>query len=66
MVVAGPMTRFAGDLAPLVKVLVGPNVSQLNLDQDVDVTKISIYYMLDNNDIMCSSIRSEVKKSLQR
>lgn len=66
MVCAGPMTKYAVDLAPLIKVLVGDNISKLSLDEDVEVKEIKIHYMFENKDIMCSAIRSEVLQIMQR
>jgi fatty acid amide hydrolase 2 len=35
MVTAGPMSRYAQDLLPFLKVLVGNNISQLQLNAEV-------------------------------
>lgn len=61
MVSLGPIVRYAEDLAPLIKVLVGENVSKLKLDDDVDIGNIKIFYMSENRDIFCSSMRGEMK-----
>lgn len=67
MVVAGPMTRYASDLKPIFEVLVGPkNVNILKLDEKVDVKKLRYFYCLDNGDLKCSAISSEVKKSIDK
>lgn len=66
MVSLGPIVRYAEDLAPLIKVLVGENVSRLKLDENVDVKKIKIYYMGENRDILCSSLRGEMKDMFRK
>lgn len=67
MVVAGPMTRYAADLRPIFEVLVGPkNTNVLKLDEKVDVKKLRYFYCLDNGDLKCSSLSSEVKKSIDK
>ena len=35
MVTAGPMTRFAEDIIPILKILLGENVKKLHLDAKV-------------------------------
>lgn len=67
MVVAGPMTRYAVDLKPIFEILVGPkNASALRLSEKVDVKKLRYFYCLDNGDMKCSAISSEVKNSIER
>jgi fatty acid amide hydrolase 2 len=67
MVVAGPMTRYAMDLKPIFEILVGPkNANILKLSEKVDVKKLRYFYCLDNGDMKCSGISSEVKKSIER
>lgn len=45
LTVAGPMTKCAEDLLPLLKVLASPNLNKLKLDEPVDVTKLNVCYM---------------------
>lgn len=67
MVVAGPMTRYAVDLKPILEVLVGSrNANILKLSDQVDVKKLRYFYCLDNGDMKCSGICSEVKKSIDK
>lgn len=67
MVVVGPMTRYAMDLKPIFEVLVGPkNANFLKLHEKVDVKKLRYFYSLDNGDLKCSAICSEIKKSIDR
>lgn len=67
MVVAGPMTRYAMDLKPIFQVLVGAkNASVLKLSEQVDVKKLRYFYCLDNGDMKCSAICSEVRQSIDK
>lgn len=66
MVCLGPIVRYAEDLAPLIKIMVGKNVFQLKLDDKVAVKDIKIYYMMENNDIFCSSIHGDMKNAFRR
>ncbi|KAG6443341.1 fatty-acid amide hydrolase 2-B [Manduca sexta] len=45
----GPMTRFAVDLKPILKILSGENASKLNLDEPVDIQKIKFFYQISND-----------------
>lgn len=45
--VLGPMTRYAKDLRLVLKVISGKNASLLKLNEDVDLSKLTIYYMVD-------------------
>lgn len=44
----GPMSRYAVDLKPALKVMAGENASKLNLDEPVDVSTIKIFYQTDD------------------
>lgn len=67
MVVAGPMTRYASDLKPIFEVLVGPKTaSLLKLSEHVDVKKLRYFYCLDNGDMKCSPLCSDVKNTVQK
>ncbi|KAL3272640.1 hypothetical protein HHI36_014105 [Cryptolaemus montrouzieri] len=66
MVVPGPMTRYAEDIIPLLKVLTDENASKLKLDKHVDLKDITIYYIDDPQDPFISMIRDEMKESFKR
>lgn len=62
MVAAGPMSRYATDLMPILKVLAGPKISEsLNLNQSVDLKKLRYFYIPSNNMKQCNPIRREVQ-----
>lgn len=47
----GPMTRYAVDLAPMLKLMIKPEyLERLRLDEPVDLSKIKIYFCEDIND----------------
>lgn len=56
----GPMTRYACDLVPLLKVLAGPRVDKLRLDEPVDLTKLKIYYIEDLGDPLASACNYDI------
>ncbi|XP_044760652.1 fatty-acid amide hydrolase 2 [Coccinella septempunctata] len=66
MVVPGPMTRYAEDIIPLLKVLLDENASKLKLDQRVDIESINIYYIDDPLDPTISAMREEMKECLKK
>ncbi|XP_060612302.2 fatty-acid amide hydrolase 2 [Anolis sagrei] len=41
----GPMCRYAEDLEPMLRVMAGPNISKLKLDEPVSLEKIKFYSM---------------------
>ncbi|XP_043274619.1 fatty-acid amide hydrolase 2-A [Venturia canescens] len=63
----GPMCRYATDLAPILKVLAGENASMLNLDEKVDISKLKVYYMLDDGgQLLVSPVDHEIKDGIKR
>lgn len=66
MVVAGPMSRHAKDLAPLLKVLVGSNIDKLKLDTPVDISSLKYFYVEESKDARASSICVELRQLMRR
>lgn len=66
MVTAGPISRYASDLIPMIKVLARNNVSKLSLDKPVDVKDIKVYYMDEKRYFLVSTIRPEMKEIFRR
>lgn len=60
----GPLTRYACDLVPMLKILAGPKVDQLNLDEPVDLSKLKLYYIEDLNDPLASKCNSDIIKGM--
>lgn len=47
MITIGPMSRFAEDLELGIKALAGSSVDILNLDKQVNINELKVYYMTD-------------------
>lgn len=61
----GPMTRYACDLAPMLKVLAGQKADKLKLDEPVDLSKLRIYYVEDLGDPLASKCNSDILTGLR-
>ncbi|ETN61596.1 amidase [Anopheles darlingi] len=67
MVVAGPMTRYATDLLPIMKVLVGPEkVIALKFDEPTDIRKLRYFYITESGDIKCSAVQTTLQNAMKR
>uniref|UniRef100_A0A1B0GQF6 Uncharacterized protein n=1 Tax=Phlebotomus papatasi TaxID=29031 RepID=A0A1B0GQF6_PHLPP len=44
----GPMSRYATDLKPMLKIIAGDNASKLRLDEPVDLSRVKIFYQTDD------------------
>lgn len=66
MVTAGVLARYAEELAPLYKVLLGDKVGRLKLDEKVDVGNVDVYFVFESGDPKCSTIRSEMCEAFAR
>ncbi|KAI6207733.1 DNA RNA helicase domain containing protein [Aphelenchoides besseyi] len=67
MISLGPLVRYAGDLQLMLKVMVGPEMSQkLKLDKPVDLRKIRVFYMRGLDDITASPLDVDCQNALQR
>jgi fatty acid amide hydrolase 2 len=61
----GPMTRFACDLKPSLKAMAADGISNLpKLDDPVDFSKVTIYYMVDDLDPVKTRVCPEIKSSI--
>ena len=61
----GPMSRYASDLVPMMKVLVKPDID-LRLDVPVNLRNLKIFYMTDDGgNPFVSPVHSELKKAQQ-
>lgn len=65
--VVGPMSRYATDLLPMLKVLACDKVNHLKLDERVNVTKLKYYYMDDDSgSVLVSPVEKEIKEALHK
>lgn len=63
MVVAGPMTRHARDLMPILKVIADPKMTEsLKLNQHVDIKKLRYFYIPSNNMPQCNPINQDAQQ----
>lgn len=60
----GPMTRYACDLAPMLKVLAGAKAEKLRLDEPVDLSKLRVYFVDELGDPLASSCNSDILKGV--
>lgn len=67
MVVAGPMTRYAKDLLPLLRVLIEPNKrNTLKLDESVNVRKLKYYYIRESGNHRCTPVSGELQEAMTK
>lgn len=67
MVVAGPMSRSAKDLMPLMKILVDPSkVDELKLDEPVDTRKLKYYYIRGSDEFRCTPVSIELQSAMTK
>lgn len=63
----GPMTRFACDLKPMLKAMAGEDIKKLpKIDDPVDFSRLTIYYMLDDEDPLKTRVRPQIKEAILR
>ncbi|GAV03529.1 hypothetical protein RvY_13936 [Ramazzottius varieornatus] len=63
--VTGPMCRFSEDLIPMYKVLLASKADRLLLDQPVDLSKLKLYFAVDDGGFpLISPVQTSIKKAL--
>lgn len=62
----GPMARFATDLKPMLKAMAGPSIkdSLPHVDDDVDFSAVSVFYMLDDEDPFKTPVTGQVRRAI--
>lgn len=65
--VVGPMTRYSIDLRLMTKIMSDSKIlPSLNLDEKVDLSKLTVYYMLDaGSSIIMPSVDNEIKNAIK-
>lgn len=66
MIVPGPMSKHAEDLIPVLKVLVGTNIGKLQLDEDVNMSKVKMYFITECGDPLTRPVNHEMKTVFKR
>ncbi|KAK1133825.1 hypothetical protein K0M31_011612 [Melipona bicolor] len=63
----GPMSRYAQDLLPTLKILAHKNVDLLRLDEKVDISKVKFYYMEDDGgQFLTSAVEPEIREAMRK
>lgn len=62
----GPMSRYACDLKPVLKVIAGEKAPIFRLDEPVDLSQSKFYFLLDDNDPLKTKVSPDVKDAIQR
>lgn len=63
----GPMSRYAEDLAPMLKVLANKNADKLRLDEKINVRDMKVYYMEDDGGSpLTNGVSREIKAAIQK
>lgn len=61
----GPMSRFATDLKPMLKIIAGNNAAKLRLDDPVDLSKVNIFYQDDcGGSPIVTPVQQDIKQAL--
>lgn len=61
----GPMSRFATDLRPMLKIIAGANAPKLRLDEPVDLSRVKIFYQEDcGGSPIVSPVHPDIKHAL--
>lgn len=66
MAQAGPICKKAEDLIPFLKVIVGDKISQLKLDDPVDLKSLNIFYQEESGDIRASKMNSAMLNTMKK
>ncbi|XP_047510448.1 fatty-acid amide hydrolase 2-A-like [Pieris napi] len=65
--VVGPMSRHAEDLTLLMRVMGNGQCEQLSLDEEVDVSKLQVYYMTEaSSSAAIIPVEAELKQAVTR
>lgn len=63
----GPMSRYATDLKPILKVIAAANADKLNLDEHVDIKRVKIYYQTsDGGAPFISTVDEDITEAMNK
>ncbi|XP_012527396.1 fatty-acid amide hydrolase 2 [Monomorium pharaonis] len=62
----GPLCRKTEDLTPFLKVLIGPNVTKLKLDEVVNVKNLKVFYQESSGDLKTSKVNRTMRATLMK
>ncbi|KAH0950874.1 hypothetical protein HN011_011884 [Eciton burchellii] len=66
MVSVGPACRKTEDLVPFMKVLIGPNISKVKLDEPVNVKNLKVFYQENSGDLRASKVSKAMRTALMK
>jgi len=66
MVSVGPACRKTEDLVPFMKVLIGPNISKVKLDEPVNVKNLKVFYQKNSGDLRASKVSKVMQAALMK
>jgi len=66
MCTVGPLCRKAEDLTPFLKVLIGPNVTKLKLDEPVNLKNLKVFYQESSGDLRASKVNNIMRATLMK
>ncbi|KAG8253323.1 hypothetical protein J6590_036845 [Homalodisca vitripennis] len=66
MSTAGTLTRYAEDISPMLKLLVGENVDKLKLDTQVNMKQLRLSFVVDFNEMRMSRLNGETRTVLEK
>ncbi|XP_011634730.1 fatty-acid amide hydrolase 2, partial [Pogonomyrmex barbatus] len=64
MATVGPLCKKAEDLIPFLKVLIGPNVFKLKLDEPVNLKNLKVFYQESSGDLRVSKVNKTMRATL--
>ncbi|XP_068617677.1 fatty-acid amide hydrolase 2-A-like [Battus philenor] len=62
----GPMTRHAIDLKPLLNIMAGENSKKLNLDNEVDIKQLKVFYQFSNDAPLTDAVDPEIIAAMKK
>ncbi|CAB3234072.1 unnamed protein product [Arctia plantaginis] len=62
----GPMTRYAVDMKPILKIISRENAEKLKLDQPVEIKKLKFYYQYSASAPLVDPVDPEIKSALKK
>ncbi|XP_032518667.2 fatty-acid amide hydrolase 2-B [Danaus plexippus] len=62
----GPMTRFAADLKPILKIISGENCAKLNLDKPINLKNLKIFYQINNGAPLTDKVDKDIVTALEK
>lgn len=63
----GPMSRFADDLLPMLRIMAGAEAAKLRLDEPVDIRKVRVFYQTsDGGAPLISPVDADISNAMER